>query len=85
MNKKIVINEEENYSWQLPITCSPRKSEEFISHKAKFHLFKNYKSVCGKWFQKEALKYKSKYVLSCGENFICKKCLEKYKELGYDD
>ena len=71
----------EKYSWQLPITYSTRKGDEFISHKAKFHLFKGYESVCKKWSQWGALKYETNYVFNCGEKYICKKCLEKYKEL----
>ena len=71
---------EEKYSWQYPVTHS-RKRGEIIHHRAKFHLFKNYKSACEKYIQWGEHEYDTEYVLSLGENNICKKCLEKYKEL----
>ena len=72
---------EEEYSWQYPITRS-RKLRKTIHHRAKFHLFKkNYKSACEKYIQWGEREYDTEYVLSLGENNICKKCLKKYKEL----
>ena len=74
---------EEKYSWQLPITYSDQKGE-CITKNARFHLFKGSKSVCGNYIQSGYEEYESEYVLSCGEKYICKKCLKKYKEI-YND
>lgn len=70
--------------WQLPVKQSNKSNHDWIHPKAKYHAFKNRKSICNKYYQNtdyfDTTINKSQ-IMSNKQKLACKKCL---KGLNFD-
>jgi hypothetical protein len=65
--------------WQLPVKQSNKTDHDWIHPKAKYHAFKNYNSICGKYGQKTDFFDTTIDVIELmkKKQLACNKCLKK--------